>query len=123
MLKRYLLEITVDISESLVELRGFKPMGIGGAVRSRAIPLFASQCAQPARGPRLDRDRRPCFGRSLLASHSGGAEVASPKDQDFQRSAFPILAREIFDAVRGKPTDQDPTNRIRSGNADEERDA
>ena len=44
-------------------------------------------------------------------------------DQDFQRSAFPVLAREIFDAVRGRPTDQDPTNRTRSGNADEERHA
>jgi type I restriction enzyme R subunit len=44
-------------------------------------------------------------------------------DQDFQSSAFPILAREIFEAVRGRPTDQDLTNRTRSGNADEERDA
>jgi hypothetical protein len=28
----------------LVELRGFEPMAIAGAVKSRAIPLFASQC-------------------------------------------------------------------------------
>jgi hypothetical protein len=51
---------------AMVELNGFKPMAIGGAVRSRAIPLFDSQCAQPARGTRLlDRDRRPRLGCSL----------------------------------------------------------
>src|SRR5258708_31809065 len=38
-------------------------------------------------------------------------------DQDFQSSAFPILAREIFEAVRGKLTGDDTTNRLRSGNA------
>jgi type I restriction enzyme R subunit len=27
-------------------------------------------------------------------------------DQEFQGSAFPILAREIFEAVRGKPAAQ-----------------
>ena len=44
----------------VVELRGFEPMAIVGAARSRAIPPFAGQCAQPARGPHLlDRDRRP----------------------------------------------------------------
>jgi type I restriction enzyme R subunit len=32
-------------------------------------------------------------------------------DRDFQSSAFPILAREIFEAVRGKLGGQDTTNR------------
>lgn len=27
-------------------------------------------------------------------------------DQDFQASAFPILAREIFEAVRGRPAEE-----------------
>jgi len=39
-------------------------------------------------------------------------------DQDFQSSAFPILAREIFEAVRGRLAGQDTTDRTRSGNAE-----
>jgi hypothetical protein len=33
-------------ADFLVELRGFEPMAIAGTVRSRAIRLFASQCAR-----------------------------------------------------------------------------
>jgi type I restriction enzyme R subunit len=42
-------------------------------------------------------------------------------DQDFQSSAFPILARDIFETVRGRPAGLDTTTRARPGNADEER--
>ena len=45
--------------------RGFEPMAIAGAVRSRAVPLFASQRAASSRPALLDRDRRPCLGCSL----------------------------------------------------------
>jgi hypothetical protein len=49
-------------------------MVIGGVVRSRAIPLLTSQCAQAAHGPpRLDRDRR-----GLLAP-SFSVPTASPR--------------------------------------------
>jgi hypothetical protein len=49
-------------------------MAIGGVLRSRAIPLLTSQCAQAAQGPpRLDRDRR-----GLLAP-SFSAPTASPR--------------------------------------------
>jgi hypothetical protein len=60
--------------EVLVELRGFEPMAIAGAVRSRAIPPFAGQCARPARGPRLlDRIDAHALDRSPLAFDSSRA--------------------------------------------------
>jgi hypothetical protein len=37
-------EILPERADFLVELRGFEPMAIAGAVRSRAIPPFAGQC-------------------------------------------------------------------------------
>jgi hypothetical protein len=39
-------EIMPGHADFLVELRGFEPMPIAGTVRSRAIRLFASQCAR-----------------------------------------------------------------------------
>jgi type I restriction enzyme R subunit len=44
-------------------------------------------------------------------------------DQDFQSSAFPILAREIFETVRGRTAGQDTADRARSDDADEGRGA
>jgi hypothetical protein len=60
-------EITSICANFVVELMGFEPMAIAGAARSRAIPLFASKCAQAVRGTRLlDHDRRPRLGSSLF---------------------------------------------------------
>jgi hypothetical protein len=62
-----------------VELRGFEPMAIAGAVRSRATPLFASQCAQPVRDPRLlDRGQALASITLFLAPLASVGEVAPP---------------------------------------------
>ena len=39
-------------------------------------------------------------------------------DQDFQSSAFPILAKEIFEAVRGRTTAHDASAEARVGDGD-----
>jgi len=39
-------------------------------------------------------------------------------DQDFQSSAFPILAKEIFEAVRGRTAAQDASAESRVGDGD-----
>jgi hypothetical protein len=52
-------------------------MAIGGVLRSRAIPLLTSQCAQAAQGPpRLDRDRRGLLAPSFFGA-DGKSEVVA----------------------------------------------
>jgi len=52
-------------------------MAIGGVLRSRAIPLLTSQCAQAAQGPpRLDRDRRGLLAPSFFGT-DGKSEVVA----------------------------------------------
>jgi hypothetical protein len=57
-----------------VELRAFEPIAIADAV-SRAIPPFAVQWAQPARGARLLGRGRALASRSLDALNSLLADV------------------------------------------------
>jgi len=63
-------EITSICADYLVELRGFEPMANAGTVRSRAIRLFASHCAQSARGLRLrSRSKHAPRGSLSGAAH------------------------------------------------------
>jgi hypothetical protein len=60
-------EITPVRADFVVERRGFEPMAIAGAVRSRANSPFAGQCAKSAGSPRLldlgrDGVERPLLG-------------------------------------------------------------
>jgi type I restriction enzyme R subunit len=42
-------------------------------------------------------------------------------DQDFQSSAFPILAREIFEAVRGMRAAEEIADGVKASGGDQER--
>ena len=66
-------------ADFLVELRGFEPMAIAGAVRSRAIPPFAIQCASllAARAFSIAIDALASVAL-LWVPLAGIAEVASP---------------------------------------------
>jgi hypothetical protein len=66
-------------AEFLVELRGFEPMAIVGAVRSRGIPPFAGQCAQPL------------FTRSNAGIQIRGADKAA-RDKRARRHSLTVLA-------------------------------
>jgi hypothetical protein len=98
----------------LVELRGFEPMAIAGAVRSRAIPPFAGQCAQPARRPRLlDCDRRPRLGCSPLALLAGVAEVASAECREALALIGPSLLHARALVVAPRRAEAERADRIR----------
>jgi hypothetical protein len=79
-----------------VELRGFEPMAIAGAARSRAIPLFASKCAQAVRGT--------AFSITIDALASVALSSASARPP--RRGRIAIRRIEV-DAAATQPTPED----------------